>query len=426
MSVFLTRRRFVAGLGASLLAAPFVNLLSRPAHAAVAGGRAKRLLVFFTPNGSLHRFWRPTGGERDFGFASGSILEPLSAHRGSLILLDEMDFHNADNHAGGMAAMLTNGVGPETNGQSVDQFIARAIGTRSRFASIELGVQTSSWGGNVQTRMSYSGPGAFVTPDDDPRNAFNRMFGDLAGGAESIERLRKRRMSVLDVARDELADLHGRLGREERVKLEAHLDSLRSVETGVNTAPNSTCAAPVAPGAMQVYANDAYPQIARAQLDLAVQALACGLTNVASVQLSHTVGDRVFSWIDVADGHHTLSHADDSRTDKISEFVNTERWSAEQFAYLLDRLAALPDPEGGTLLDGTVVLWVKELGDPRLHTCKSVPWVMTGGGAFTPGRYLRLGGAHHSKVLVSLCQAFGLQNQSFGDPAAGTGALEVL
>jgi hypothetical protein len=144
------------------------------------------------------------------------------------------------------------------------------------------------------------------------------------------------------------------------------------------------------------------------------------------VQLSHTVGDRVYSWIGVTDGHHTLSHADDSNTAGVANFVKTERWNAEQFVYLVNRLKDLPDPEGGTLFDSTVVLWCKELGDSRLHVSKSVPWVMTGGGAFQNGRYIQTGGVHHSKVLTSICHAFGLTNSTFGDPGAGSGALEVL
>jgi hypothetical protein len=428
MSAGFSRRKFVAGLGASLLAAPFVNLLSGPAQAATA--RAKRFVVFFSPNGTIHRFWRPTGTENDFTFAPGSILEPLAAHRSQLVVLDGLDFHGANNHDPGMAAMLTGGggAGTATGGASVDQVIARHIGTGTKFASVELGVQTSAWGGSTSTRMSYAGAGKFVPPDDSPRNAFTRLFGDLAGGAEQMERLRLRRQSILDGLGDELADLHGRLGGEERVKLESHLASLREVEKGVQTPAGAGCQVPAEPARVGLYDNDVFPQVAKLQIDMAVQALACGLTRVASVQLSHTIGDRVYTWLGVGEGHHSLSHTDDGRADKIAEFVKVERWNAEQFGYLLTRLKQTPDPAGGNLLDGTVVLWAKELGDGRMHTCESVPWVLAGGGgtAWRTGRYLRLGGAKHTRVLVSLCHAFGLELQTFGDPASGSGPLGVL
>ena len=426
MSVHESRRRFLAGIGATALAAPFVDLLATPARAAGLA-RPKRLLVFFTPNGTIHRFWRPQGGETDFTFQPGSILEPLQDHRGDVILLDELDFHAADNHAPGMKAMLTNngGAGDVGAGKSIDQFIAERVGGSTRFRSLEFGVQTSSWGAGDQTRISYAGPNAYVSPDDDPVSAWSRMFGDLAGGPEAAAKLRRRRESILDLTRGELADLRGRLGTSERAKLDVHLESLRQVEIGIQGGEEGSCTAPVAPDRHGVYQNDLFPQLTTAQIDLAVQALACGLTNVASIQLSHTVGDRVYSWVGVTEGHHSLSHTDDGNTAKVEEFVTAERWNTTQFAYLLGRLKSLPDPEGGTLLDSTLVLWAKELGDGRLHTCDSVPWILAGGGLST-GRYLKLGHVNHAKVLVSICQRFGLTNETFGNPAAGSGGLGVL
>ena len=71
--------------------------------------RASRLLVFFTPNGTIHNHWRPTGGESDFSFPAGSMLEALTPHRDELMVLDGMNFSTGSNHEGGMAAMLTAG-----------------------------------------------------------------------------------------------------------------------------------------------------------------------------------------------------------------------------------------------------------------------------------------------------------------------------
>ena len=75
---------------------------------------AKRLVVFFSPNGTSHQYWRPTGTETNFQFDTGSILEPLEALKSDLLILDGIDFHNATNHEGGMAAMLTGGGGTNT------------------------------------------------------------------------------------------------------------------------------------------------------------------------------------------------------------------------------------------------------------------------------------------------------------------------
>jgi hypothetical protein len=423
----VNRRKFLAGLGASLLAAPYCRLLSGEALAQTAG--AQRMLIFFSPNGTVHQHWRPQGSEESYSFAPGSILEPLSHLREQLLVIDGLDFHNGNNHEGGMAAMLTNGGGQstQTQGKSIDQFVAAQIGGDTRFSSLEFGVQTSAWGGSGQTRMSYAGPSTYVTPDDNPLNVYGRMFEGMIGDAGQAQLLRERRLSVLDIAQDELIDLHSRVGVAERIKLEAHMESLYSVEQSL--AEVGGCEPGVSPGALAVYDNDNFPAIGRAQMDLAVSALACGMTRVASIQFSHTVGPPVFTWCGVTDGHHSLSHAADSNTGAVADFVATERWYAEQFAYLVEQLMATPDPEtGGNLLDSTVVLWAKELGDGRLHTCEDVPFIIAGdgGGAFRTGRYVQCGGQYHSKLLVSLCSAMGLSNETFGDPGAGTGGLSEL
>ena len=421
----LSRRRFTLGLGASLLAGPILGLLHGTTRAAPT--TAKRLIVFFSPNGTVHKHWRPTGSGSNFSFAPGSILEPLAKHKSSVIVCDGIDYHGVDNHEAGMANMLTGGGGAEsaTGGMSVDQYVASKIGQTDRFPSLELGVQTSAWGGNTQTRMSYLGPGIYAPPDDSPKSVFKRMFGDISADPNAVDKILARKKSVIDLVSGELDSLKTRVGKEEQIKLEEHLAALRKVETGLQGP--GTCAVPVPPGEVDPYLNDAFPDIGRAQTDLMVLALSCGMTRVASIQWNHTVGPAVFSWLGIGEGHHSLSHIDDANTAGLAQFVQAERWYTEQFSYLLDSLKATPDPEGGTLFDSTLVVWSKELGDGRLHDCKSVPWVLAGGGGYFPlGRYMNFNGAPHQKLLVSICHALGLGNQTFGDPSKGTGPLEGL
>ncbi len=421
----LTRRRFLSGMGAALVAAPALGLLGRDLRAEVATP-ARRLIVFFSPNGTIHKHWRPTGSGVNFSFPAGGILEPLAPHKSRLIVCDGLDFQGVENHEAGMATMLTGGggLGTETSGKSIDQYVASRLGQADRFPSLELGVQTSAWGGGVQTRISYSGPGQYVPPDDSPKSVFTRMFGDAVGGPAELDAALARKKSILDLLRGELGTLRGKVSADERAKLDEHLESLKKIESGLE---GPLCAPPSAPPQVGIYDNDAFPTIGKSQMDLLVLALACDMTRVASVQWNHTVGPVVMSWAGVAEGHHGLSHSDDANTKGVADFVATERWYAEQFGYLLDRLATTADPQGGMLLDSTVVLWCKELGDGRLHDCKSVPFVLaSGGGGLATGRYLNFGGTSHNRLLVSICHALGLDNNTFGDPTKGTGPLPEL
>ena len=359
------------------------------------------------------------------------MLTPLTDYRQDLLVLGGIDFLTGNNHEGGMAAMLTNGdgQGSVTNGMSVDQFIAGHIGAEMRFPSLDLGVLTDPWGASVQTRMSYSAPGQFVHPDADPRSVFRRLFGGVTQDAQALENLQLRRRSILDISRGELTNLRGRLGQIERFKLDRHLEAIRTVERTLFPDGETSCDTPVAPGRMSKNDFALGPQLMRAQADLAVTALACEHTRVATLQFSHTVSPVVFSWVGNNEGHHSLSHAPDQDDEHIGQFRDAERWVAGEFAYLIDSLKAVPNPAGdGTLFDDTLLIWVKELGDSRLHICDSVPFVIAGsaGGLFRPGRYIQYDREPHSKLLVTLCNAFGIAVDTFGDPSTSQGGLDRL
>ena len=423
MSTF-GRRQLGMGLGAALLAAGFLGDFGRIARAGNPAV-AKRIVFFFSPNGTVHQFWRPTGTETAFTFPAGSILEPLAAHQADIMVCDGIDFVGFDNHAPGMHGMLTaNGTAAmATGGKSVDQVIAAKLGVQP----LQFGVQTGAWGANDQTRMSYSAPGQYVDPEDDPVEAYKSIFAGASLSPADAQKLLARRKSILDTIGGDLADLRAKVGTAEKAKLDQHLDALRKTETGLTG--SGTCANPAAPVSMDKYANTNFPAIGKAQMDLMITALACGLTKVASIQWAHTVSPHVFSWLGITQGHHDLSHMDDSNTAGVQTFVKAERWYAQQFAYLLDQLKTLPEPGGaGTMLDNTLVVWVKELGDSRLHDGKSVPFVLAGkaGGFLRPGRYMQFGGTSHQKLLVSLCQGMGIDIPAFGDPSVSTGPLAGL
>jgi len=422
----LGRRSFLRGAGAALLASPFAGLLGAGRTRAAVDGRASRLILFFSPNGTIHAHRRPTGAGAAYDFPAGSILEPLRNWRDQMLVLDGLDFHGADNHEGGMRAMLTGG--GET---SIDQHIAAELpdAAMTRFRSLELGVQTSAWGGSTQTRMSYDASGRLVPPDDEPRSVFRRLFGEAGASDAEVDETVRRQRSVLDNVRAELGGLRDRIGAEEAIKVDAHLTSLREVERGLaGPMLGGECGAPLLSD-FDAQAPDAFPMVTRSMIDLAVAAASCDASRVLSIQCAHTVAPHVFGWLGHSEGHHALSHMADANPGGVAQFVEAERWFAEQFAYLLQRLSELPEPGGdGSMLDYTAVAWVKELGDSRLHVCTDVPFVLAGGanGCWSPGRYLTFDGDPHNQLLVSLAQTMGLPTRTFGDASFGTGPLEGL
>ena len=420
-----SRRRFTKALGAAAFAAPFIGLGGGRAQANTAK-RAKYLFIMATPNGTIPDRLGTMGSGASYTLAPGSIMEPLWPRKNDLILFRGLDFLEASNHEGGMRAMLT-GNGPN----SIDQVVAAQIGQDTAFRSLELGVMTSAWGASVQTRMVYQG-GDFVHPDDAPASVYRRLFGNVTGSDQQVEHnLFSRRRSILDLAKQELAQLDRQAeacgGAVQRQKLATHLASIREVEErltkqaqgqGMSGGQGAACAPPML-GQVNPSSNDDFPAIGQAQIGLGVAALACGLTRVVTLQWTHTVSPITFTWLNQTTGHHDLSHA------MTQDYVNAERWFAQRYVDLLDRLAATPDPvDEGSLLDHTLVVWAQELGHGSNHVCVDVPFVLGGAkGVIDQGKLLTLTREPHQRLLVAIAQAMGLPNRTFGVPQHAPGPI---
>jgi hypothetical protein len=158
-----------------------------------------------------------------------------------------------------------------------------------------------------------------------------------------------------------------------------------------------------------------------------VMSFACDLTRVASIQYSNGMNHTQFPWIGSMGDGHALSHAGDTDVAAWAEWSLRERWYAEQVAYLLQRMSEIPEGEG-TMLDHVVLLWVNELAQGNTHSHVRMPFVMAGnlGGYFRTGRYLAYDHLSHNNLLVSMQNAFGIEAQTFGDPAFCTGPLSGL
>ena len=145
------------------------------------------------------------------------------------------------------------------------------------------------------------------------------------------------------------------------------------------------------------------------------------MTKVTSIQVSHPVSRAVYSWVGNTEEHHDLSHATDAEPDRIAEYLLAERWSTEQFRYVLERLKATPSPDGpGTLFDDTLVLWAQEVGDSRSHESISVPFVLSGlGRRISHGSLPSVRPRAPQPSLVSICRAFGMDLDTFGDQRRG-------
>lgn len=417
--VHTTRRGFLLGAGAALVALPFVELLSRRKARGDVPRTADRVLFFYYPHGKFDPYWDVDGSDDTFTLRKGSIIEPLAPFAKKLVFLRGLEFKDADNHNGGMRAMLRAGGDANTVGEgaSIDWYLATRIGMQARFPWLGLGAIPGGWGTDFGTCPFYKAPFVFQPAERSPLAAWDRLFGDLGQDPAVLHRNR-RRQNVIDRVRGDLVALRERLGSEERQKLDLHVSAIAQLEHRLQVGAAPGCQPVPAPPRTDPNANALFPTVMRQQIDLAVAALSCGLTRVACVQLTHTASPLVMEWapIKTSTDHHLLSHSEKNDLDGIATFVACQRYFMEQFAYLLGRMEGTPDPvRGGSLLDSTTVVLCTEMGDPQLHKCVDVPFAIAGGGGyFKSGRYLDTKGAPHQQLLVSVCHSLGLDNDTFG------------
>ena len=225
---------------------------------------------------------------------------------------------------------------------------------------------------------------------------------------------------MVDHVRNDIKRIAGQISAEDRTLLDEHLHLVRQLENDIAAAKaQSDLDHPepdIDPDIELV--NDNTPEISRMQIDLMVNALANDMTRVASLQFMRSVGQARMRWLDVKDGHHSLSHKPDKDLEAYSKLKQINTWFATELAYLVKRLSETPEPGGvgGNMLDYTQIVWVNELGKGNSHTLSNIPFVFIGGGAgFKTNRALDFDGTPHNRLWLSLAQAMGdTELQTFG------------
>ncbi len=281
-------------------------------------------------------------------------------------------------------------------------------------------------------RMCYRAANQPLVPTDEPAAVYASVFSDLHTDPAQLARLRKRRQSILDTVGGEYTRLAGQLGSADRQRLEQHLAAIREIETRLTSDLVVSNAACQDPQLTQVASeeNDSFPAVGALQMDLLTMALACDLTRVASLQWSRSVSEVQFTWLGISEGHHDLSHRSDSDLAAQDKLTRINTWYASQLASLIERLKNTPDGLGGTLFDGSLILWCNELAKGNTHSRLGAHYVLAGraGGALRTGRYVSYDGQSlpHNNLLLSLVNAMGIPDTGFGKAEWCSGALAGL
>lgn len=465
----ISRRRFAmlgGSIAAALVAARFG---ARPAKAAPAG--PVRFLAVRTPHGVDRDYWIPrqtsgaepaTPDEPLSGLTfeyEDSILNALMPWRDQITVLDGLDtqcvkegtragvrtFHGHNEQG----TLLTGAQPPEDregnydNHPSLDFYLHGLLGAPVLLtASVE--------GAGTWKCMSYDAAGIPRDAETSPAALFQMAFPPdfmPPDPADTVDYTAGENRITLH-GQNALAALEARLQGVEKDKITAHREAMKQLSQTMKPPLVGQCLTtgmdvPNVDGGVGDYTN--VENVARAHAAVIAQAFACGRSMCATLRI---LDDYPNYYTDVPDVqasgaiglygadfrfHENLVHdywgaSGDVKTTLRRGYCAGQRWAAGHFAAVLDELSQVIDPydpNGGTILDNTVVFWHNEFGhDGHDNQHTRHPAIIAGGGNRTLrlGRYLRLRNINseervpHNKLLTSICHAVGQTNiDFFGD-----------
>ena len=396
----------------------------------------KRFIFCYQPNGVLVPNWYPTAGASDTQFTLPPIHKSLADHKADCLWLAGLDMKVAVNGAGeqhqrGIGAVLTgskintgNFVGNDGtkagwgSSISIDQKLVPLIG-KTRVPSLQLGINARER--DVSGCVSYAGADQPLLPQNDPRVTFRNLFTEAGGPLDEVERIRRRRASVLDAVLGQITSLKAKLGSAEKLRLEAHFTKVRDLENRLTALPAGTCPAPNQPPELKFETEGAMPEVARLQIELLVLAFQCDLTRIATFMFSDAKNHIALPFLGIDADVHNLTHLSDPKV------AIRDTWMVDQFASILVKLKGSLDTDGSTMLQNTLMLLGSDVSRGNTHSHEDMPFVAAGHATgWQMGRFLKYTGQNTNDLLVSMLRGFGSTTTTFGDPAFCTGPLPAL
>lgn len=374
-------------------------------------------------------------------------MQPMAAYRERMLVLTGLAHNNgralgdgAGDHARASASFLT-GVHPRKtagadihNGISVDQVAAHFLGDKTRFASLEFGLEHGRQAGNCDSgyscaytnSLAWRGEATPMPPEVNPKLMFERLFGTADPGETDGMRARREqyRKSILDFVREDAAALQSSVGPNDRRKLDEYLTGVREIEKRIALAAKQQEGLPK-PGMDRPFGIPAdFDEYAKLMFDLMTVALRTDSSRILTMMVGREGSNMTYRQAGVNEAHHQLSHHQKD-AEKIEKLTKINVYHMGLLAAWVDQLAKTPDGDG-SLLDHTMVVYGSGLSDGNRHLHHDLPAMLVGGS----GMKMRLG--RHvvyeketpmTNLWLSLLDRMGVRPELLGD---STGRLEQL
>jgi hypothetical protein len=424
----ITRRRLLYGAGVTM-ALPWLESLPAFADTNSPSPFPKRFGVLFMGNGVNEDHWNSEGSGAEMKLSK--TLEPLDPLKGKINVIHGL-FHKRATGMGihpAQTGCLLSGAHIQKGaivkaGITVDQLLANKIGQDTAQASIILACEQPMTGYHeTNFSLAYSSHLSWQTADSPVPN---EVYPSLAWDSLFENRGSLRNLSVLDRVMDDAAALSREISATDKAKLDEYLTSLREVEKRIDgLRKNKEKADDLAKQrnkpvfAMDRPANglpEDFREHTRLMCDIIAIAFQTDKTRIATLLLARDLSALYYPFLEVRDGHHAASHANNS-----DGYERIARFHLSQFAYLAKKLDAMPEGDG-TVLDNTCLMFLSNMWIGRTHNNTRLPLVLAGGlgGTLQTGRtldYVDAGDENRKmcSLYLSLMDRMGVKLDSFGD-----------
>lgn len=408
-SLPINRRAFLRASGISLALPVLDSLMPRSLRAATASApRAQRLVCVGTYLGYYTPAFFPKIAGR--GYETTPLLTPLESLRGDFTVFSGLD-HRAPNGHAHWNNYLT---GSGTPAISMDQIVAKQVGSATRLDSLEL-----TCGLSAPSAMSFTKEGVALPMIGRPSVLFEKLFASSENQARTRYLLDSGR-SVLDFVNGEAKSLERTISAEDRAKLDEYFAAVRDVEHRLQK-QRAWMNKPVAKVDYRLpefdpVAPDLSLECEAIMYDLMALALQSDSTRVLSFLVPGSGQVFTLEGKKLSAGYHGLSHHGND-PDRIGEFMKVNLAHIGRFARFVDRLKQTPDAEGRSLLDSTIVLLGTGMGDANIHDNSNLP-VLVAGGGFKHGSHIATDRRQSDSPLlgdlyITLMQRLGVETNQF-------------
>jgi hypothetical protein len=422
----LVRRNFLRGIGVSLALPALESLL--PAFAKGATEAPRRMLLISNNLGVLP--WPFFPKESGADYAASPYLKALEDFRSDFSVFSGLS-HPAV--AGGHSTencFLTGAKDPTGSGFrntiSLDQFAIEKLGQRTRFPTLNLGVNIN----RANRSLSWTRDGVLLPAEDSPASLFRKMF--VQGKKNETERRLdqlKERGSILDVLSDDMKAVQRKANHGDRQRVEQYLTSIRELEQQLHSAgeweqkPKPTTDSE--PPEDILDQAQFFPKF-ELMLRMAQLALESDSTRIVTLMVDGfaTPVFEISESEKSLNGYHNLSHHGSAK-EKIAQLERIDLRQMEVLKSLFQRLSAVGNP-GSNLLDQTMVLFGSNMGDANVHSCTNLPILLAGGG-FRHGQHLRFDETDNTplaNLFVSMLHCLGVEADQFSSSVGTLTGLE--